>query len=397
MNANKENLKLNMELRQANEAKTLFLTNMSHELRTPLNALLGLTDVLLRSDLNVQDRKHLMVQEKMARHLLNTLNNVLDYSRMEAQELQIESKSFDLRAVIDQVCSEIKSQTDSKMNQFFCEIADDLPKWVRGDDERLSQVLLNILDNANKFTSYGRIVLSVKRLGNTYTFLVADTGEGIEESQLPYIFEPFFQGNKGHTKKYQGTGMGLTISQALVKMMGSEIKVHSEFAKGSQFWFELRLPEEDSSLKSLRNSKNFSFDTLAPKTVLLVDDTPENILLLEVYMKKCPYKIIVAENGIQAVELYKTHQIDVILMDLQMPLMNGYEATAHIRQFERDQRNDNRVLIIACTAYTGKTDVDLAYQCGCDAYLSKPLTWFRLIEMIENLWSNQSISTRVDA
>lgn len=150
MNANKENLKLNMELRQANEAKTLFLTNMSHELRTPLNALLGLTDVLLRSDLNEQDRKHLMVQEKMARHLLNTLNNVLDYSRMEAQELQIESKSFDLRAVIDQVCSEIKSQTDSKMNQFFCEIADDLSKWVRGDDERLSQVLLNILDNANK-------------------------------------------------------------------------------------------------------------------------------------------------------------------------------------------------------------------------------------------------------
>ncbi|HND86333.1 MAG TPA: response regulator, partial [Pseudobdellovibrionaceae bacterium] len=193
------------------------------------------------------------------------------------------------------------------------------------------------------------------------------------------------------------TGMGLTISQALVKMMGSEIKVHSEYAKGSQFWFELRLPEEDSSLKSLRNSKNFSFDTLAPKTVLLVDDTPENILLLEVYMKKCPYKIIIAENGIQAVEMFKTHQVGVILMDLQMPLMNGYEATASIRQIERDQQRDDRVLIIACTAYTGKSDVDLAFQCGCDAYLSKPLTWFRLIEMIEGLWKGQPTATRIDA
>ncbi|NLT67066.1 MAG: response regulator [Acidobacteria bacterium] len=373
----------------ASVAKSRFLANMSHELRTPMNAILGMTDLALTEEISPAVREYLQTARESAEILLNLLNEILDLSRIEAGRFELESTTFSLRSAVEQVVKTLRIRAQEKGLGLIYNIPDAVPDVVTGDPLRFRQVLMNLVDNAIKFTRTGRIAINVRAIEKTaesvrLEFAVSDTGVGISPEDQEKIFIPFTQADSSTTRNYGGTGLGLTISRKLVEMMNGEIWVQSRPHQGSTFHFTALLklgrgavaqqaPKPAAS--AVRQGRSLN--------VLLAEDTPTNQKVAEYLLKKRGHKVHIAHNGRQAVEMLKRRDYDVVLMDVQMPVMDGFQATAEIRALS-DQAKAH-VPIVAMTAHALKGDAERCLAHGMDAYVSKPVQAEKLIEIVELL------------
>ncbi len=523
----KELLRAREEAEAASRTKTEFLTRMSHEIRTPMNGILGMADLLQETPLNEEQKRYLSLFTSAGEALLNLINDIVDYSRMESGRIALESTTFDLAELLQQISTVISLRASGKGLSFQSSFPEDLPRFVGGDPLRLRQVLINLLSNALKFTEQGEISLVVERVpdpGDTISlrFVVTDTGIGIPEERQADIFDGFSQGDTSSTRVHGGTGLGLSISRHLVRLMGGDIHLHSEPNRGSSFEFLVRFKSHDYSssihsadfrlsgssillvdsnqirslstsgllkkhralvehhvhpdslVDSLQSRSSRTYDmvlyyhdpsptpislgerihslpgyenlplmlvttdvlkggndgylthfysilvqpistgtlvetmekcildsrqqtpipfqertghTPSPSrhyTILLVDDSGDNRLLIENYLKKTDYSLHMAENGEEAVRKFKEREYDLILMDMQMPVMDGYEATREIRRLEKINKR-RTVPIIALTAHSLTEEMEKSLHAGCNRHITKPIRKARLMELLQEL------------
>jgi PAS domain S-box-containing protein len=370
----------------ASEAKGQFLANISHELRTPMNAILGMVDLALPKQTDPTAREFLQTARNSADLLLALLNDLLDSAKIESGKLELESAPFSLRHVVDQTTQVLAVRTSEKGISFSCHISPEVPDALVGDQVRLRQVLLNLAGNAIKFTERGGVAVRVRAQSQDaeagcLEFAVEDTGIGIPRSDLEHIFEPFTQVDPSNTRRFGGTGLGLSISASLVRMMGGHIWVESEPGHGSTFCFQVRLP-----LAKEVPAEPTTCDVLASATsalrILLVEDNPANQKFASYILRERGHTVEIAGDGHQAVRMTEKSAYDVILMDVQMPGMDGLEATKAIRIREAGRR---RVPIIAMTAHAMRGDRERCLAAGMDAYLSKPVNAQEMFGVVESL------------
>ena len=369
----------------ANEAKSLFLANMSHELRTPLNGILGYAQILkMKKNLTEFQYKGLNVIEQSGKHLLNLINDILDLSRIEAQKLDLKPSAFAFLAFLHDIVEIIRVQTEKKGLTFQFECNSDVPEAVYADEKRLSQILLNLLGNAVKFTESGSITFRVKKIENyqlksenrtifTLQFEVEDTGIGIADDQLDEIFSAFKQVGK-HVRTVEGTGLGLTISRQLVQLMGGTLEVSSAEGQGTRFWFDLCFPEVTEwvvpQITSEQHITGFKYAGETVPKILVVDDKMSNRALLVNLLESLGFDVQEAVDGRDALQRSLAFHPDLILMDLIMPVMDGFEA---IRQIRSVPGRLSQTKIIAVSASTLISPERIRSEFGCDDYLPKPL------------------------
>lgn len=366
---------------QANQAKSDFLANMSHEVRTPLNAIMGLTRLLQQTSLTPQQSAYLEMIDSSATSLLALLNSVLDLSKIEAGKLVFEQVRFDLPKWIEQCVSSVMAQALAKGLQFNLDVSADLPQYVMGDPGRLRQVLANLLSNAMKFTDKGQISVKVwldpspaaHSPGQvSVLFQVRDTGIGMTPEQQRTIFDAFTQADVSTTRRFGGTGLGLTICQRLVQMMGGKIRVVSEPGRGSAFRFSAMFGQAATQPSQLTAPAALDALSLGGLRVLLVEDHPVNQLLTRKLLEEWQCEIEVVANGREAVSRWQRGGVELILMDVQMPEMGGEQATALIRSLERPRQGHTPIVAMTAHALAGDREKYLA--AGMDAYVSKPIS-----------------------
>ncbi|MFB2939450.1 PAS domain S-box protein [Aerosakkonemataceae cyanobacterium BLCC-F154] len=362
----------------ANLAKTIFLANMSHELRTPLNVILGFTQVLTRDpSLTLSQREDLQTIRRSGDYLLSLINDVLDLSKIESGHYTLEKSEFDLIAMLNSLKSMLSERASSKRLKLVFNISPEVPQFIIADAQKIRQILLNLLSNAIKFTNKGSVTLqlTVKQEEDNNSklclqFQVIDTGLGIADEELETIFDAFVQAQAGRNAT-NGTGLGLTISRKLLQLMGGEISVRSILGEGSTFTFTLPVTRSNATNLELEKSDRLIIG-LAPnqpqRRVLVVDDRPENRLLLVKLLIQLGFAVQEASNGKEAVEIWQEWQPDLIWMDIRMPILDGYEATKQIRAMETEPTS----IIIALTAQASHSDRNLALAAGCNDYISKP-------------------------
>ncbi len=363
----------------ANSAKSSFLANMSHELRTPLNAILGFSQIMQDDEtLDASHRDHVREINLAGDHLLNLINQILDLSKIEEGHLQLESRSFDLPATLREIENILLPSAQAKGVELKVEIAADCPRHVIGDELRLKQVLMNLVGNAVKFSRDGEVKVQVtpQETGH-YQFLVQDNGIGIDPEVLPTLFKPFTQADISTTRKYGGTGLGLTISRELVKAMGGEIEVESTLGEGARFWFRIPLPiaeESDANLEvpatPVKESAEVSSTPVKSAHILLVEDNRVNQMVAKKILETMGLHVTTAANGAEALE-HQGNSYDLIFMDMQMPVMDGYEATRKIRESESGTGQHRTIVAMTANAMAG--DRQRCLEAGMDDYISKPL------------------------
>ncbi len=372
------------------KAKSEFLANMSHEIRTPLNAILGFIQILQSKDFSKEDKEYLNIIDKSGQNLLAIINDILDFSKIEAGKFNIELTTFDPQKDIRIVHELFKGYASE--NDILLKINTKNLKYnIISDETRLKQVISNLLSNAIKFTPAGKkIELNINYDDKTQKLFVEviDEGIGIAKDKLDTIFQAFSQADSSTTRKYGGTGLGLTISYRLVQLLGGELKVQSELNKGSRFYFEIPAEKsseikKDQSVKT-KSTMNAKFDY----HVLLAEDNRANQAFMKVLLKKVGVTFDIANNGLETVEKFKTDRYDIILMDENMPIMNGTEATKKIREIEKE-RNLPHITIVALTANSLEGDEERFLKAGMDMYLSKPLNIKKLIDIFERLKRKQ--------
>lgn len=385
----------NLELRLAKEqaeagnvAKAQFLANMSHEIRTPMNGVLGALDLLERYELTTEQRKLIETATASGEALLTVLNEILDFSKIEAGKLELVSKPLLLRPVLSSVVDLLAPMAQRKGLALSMEFDANLPARVRGDAGRVRQVLLNLIGNAIKFTDRGRVTVRVRRAPGgsdsrpTLVLEVEDTGVGISPEALPRLFTPFFQADQSDRRRFGGTGLGLVISQRLTEAMGGELSVESSPGSGSTFRMKLPLDALTGTPADVPEAPAAA----APPTplagkVLLVEDNLVNRMLAAAMLDSLGIKVTEADNGLDALQQMEASRFDLVLMDCQMPLMDGFEATREIRA--REQRaSAPRTPIIAVTANALSGDSERCLLAGMDAYLAKPFTLDSLREAL---------------
>lgn len=369
----------------ASRAKSEFLASMSHELRTPLNAILGYTQILKKStNLTEQQQKGLEIIHKSGEHLLTLINEVLDLSKIEARKMELQANTFQFIAFLENLVQMFKVRVRQGI-AFVYEPVAPLPTYIHADEKRLRQVLLNLLSNAIKFTEQGQVKFRVSIIAKqpgffTIRFQVEDTGIGIAEEQREAIFLPFQQVGE-NSQKIEGTGLGLAITRQLVKLMGSEIYLQSELGKGSCFWFDLSLPETTNQSEMLPLIKpsivGYEGDR---KKILVVDNKWENRAVLVDLLKPLGFQMVEAVDGQDGLNKAAQFQPDIILMDLVMPLMDGFEA---IRRLRKSPTLKN-ITVIAISASILDFDQESSRQAGCDSFLPKPVREEDLLEDIRN-------------
>jgi signal transduction histidine kinase/DNA-binding response OmpR family regulator len=369
----------------ANRAKTEFLANVSHEVRTPLNGVMGLIRLLQDSPLSPEQQEWITLMDSSAHTLLGLLNDILDLSKIEAGKMSLEDTVFDVTRVVEQACAPLVAQARLKPLTFEVNIHPQLGEPVMGDPGRLRQVLANLLSNAVKFTPPGGHIRVAARPANGQgvVFEVQDTGIGIAPAQQTSIFEAFTQADASTTRKFGGTGLGLAISARLVEMMGGRIRLLSTVGQGSTFSFALPLrapaTQPGSPLSAPMELAHIQSHTQdhAGLHVLVAEDHPVNELLMTQLLKKLGCRVSVAHNGLEAVAAWKRGDIDLIMMDVQMPELNGLDATAEIRLLEQNSTASNAKVhtpIVAVTANAMSGDREKCMAAGMDAYASKPVS-----------------------
>ncbi|CAM4281352.1 ATP-binding protein [Paenibacillus tarimensis] len=404
LSVQRELAKTNIELKLAKEAaeaanktKSTLLATMSHEIRTPMNAIIAMAELLARSPMTDSQKESISIILDSGNLMLDIINDILDLSKIEAGEMKLELVRFHLRSVVDHVVQMLQSHAASQRNRVTVYFDPQIHPQLKGDLNRIRQILLNLLGNAVKFTFDGDIDVRVFMIRDDESrqrlrFEVLDTGIGIEEDNLGKLFQPFYQVGSTYTQQFSSTGLGLSISKRLVEMMDGEIGVISKIGSGSTFWFELELEkaaETDGSvirqaiscpegrLKCELEGKELS------SAILLVEDNAVNQRITTLQLKKLGVeKIIVASHGDEAVQLWKTVKPALILMDNQMPVMDGFEAARQIRRLEEQIEAAGRTPIVSITANAMQGDMERCLEAGMDDYIVKPVQLEKLREVI---------------
>jgi signal transduction histidine kinase len=374
-----------------NRAKSTFLAHMSHEIRTPLNAILGVNELLIEADATPEQRRYLEMARKASESLLALVNDVLDFSKIEAGQFDLECSCLDLPALIAGAAEILAIPARERGIRLSRTVDVALPRHVSGDPNRLRQILLNLLGNAVKFTREGEVALTVTSAGGgRIAFEIADTGIGIPEEKLATIFQPFRQADLSTTRQYGGTGLGLSICALLVEHMGGTIGVESVVGQGSRFHFTLSLPVADPDAPlvltsvirhAVRDASVVHEGEERGLSILMAEDSEDNRILIKAFLKNTPHRLEFADNGALACEKFQQGQFDIVLMDIQMPGLDGYAATRRIRAWEKEQG----VLptpVVALTAHAMQEASSEAMAAGCDYYLSKPIAKKRLLEVL---------------
>jgi PAS domain S-box-containing protein len=372
----------------ASQTKSDFLASMSHEIRTPMNAIIGIADLLAKTTLSPEQSDYVQIFRRAGDNLLRLVNDILDLSKVEASQLELERTAFSLHDLVEKVREMVVMPADEKGLTLVCTTAAEIPDRLVGDPTRLGQILVNLLGNAIKFTEAGTVALRIQSDANCVpgglSFSVTDTGIGIPTEQLATIFERFTQADSSTTRKYGGSGLGLTISKRLVELMGGRLQVQSTVGQGSTFTFAIPLEVSIASAHRMPAPAGVDMASeLRPLRILLVEDSMDNRTITLAYLRDTPYRVDTAVNGALAYDKFTAGDYDLVLMDRQMPVMDGLTATRQIRAWE--EANDRPgTPIIALTAAALKGDREKCLAAGCTAYLTKPIKQDVLLHAIRD-------------
>lgn len=370
------------EAENASKAKDEFLSMMSHEMRTPLNGILGMAEILNLESPSQRQKEHLDILHSSGNHLLALINDILDYNKAKSNNLSLDQINFNLKDTINNLCKALLPEAKAKGLQLNWSFDENLPEFVVGDPVRISQILNNLISNALKFTDEGKVeVKVVTSPSGDYLFEVSDTGIGIPREKHSEIFERFRQVKPGNNRNYGGTGLGLSICKQFVELMGGELTLKSEVGYGSSFFFTIPLAPGQKPFMNLTEPSEDHEGELSGYRILLAEDNPVNQIVADKFLSRWGAETALAVNGEEAVKIAADNDFDVILMDIQMPHMDGFEATRQIRKSE--EKSDMNTPIIALTASVVNKQEDWAQKSGMDAFIYKPFKPEALLEQIK--------------
>ncbi len=386
---NKEAKKMAVRAKQASKSKSEFLANMSHEIRTPLNAILGFIDLLKEKETDSEKIQYIKTIQSSSVALLGIINDILDFSKIESGNLEIDKIDFNVHDEFQTLVELFKSKASEKSISLVLNMDPHMPSALHSDPLRIKQVMANLISNALKFTPRnGKVVLNIRYDNQHQKLLVSisDNGIGIPEEKQKHIFKPFSQAESSTTRKYGGTGLGLTISSRLVSMLGGTLKLKSKEGEGSTFSFEV--DAKVGEYKSELREKAVDLSEAKGSKILLVEDNKANQMFMSLILKKFGFEYEIANDGLEAIKAFENHHYDLILMDENMPNLNGIEATKTILKLEKE-RGLTHTPIVALTANALKGDREKFIEAGMDEYLTKPVSKEKLAKVFEQFLLNQ--------